>query len=59
MEKEDEAKQHALTAFQSTIKNVINIGDKADFQLEDEILDLENVDVVFSKKKIINSILHH
>ena len=59
VEKEDEAKQHVLTAFQSTIKYVINIGDKAEFQLEDEILDLEYVDVVFNKKKIITSILEH
>ena len=56
---EDTASQYLLTVFPQVLRTVIRTEGKTDDEIEDEILNLENIDFTFNKKKVVLSMTQH
>lgn len=57
-EKDNPENEHVLTAFSSVLMHVIDM-EQDEEGIEDAVLTMENVDIVFNKRKIITSMTKH
>ena len=48
-----------MTVFTKVIQNVVDIGNKNEQEIEDMILELENIDFIVNRKKIVTFMNNH
>ena len=48
-----------VTVFQSVLKNLFEIDELTSDKLEDKLLEAENLDIIYNKRKIVVSIIIH
>ena len=58
-DKDDNQKEYILTAFPNSLKNVLDLDNKEEEEIEDMLMELINVDITYNKKNIIVSVSAH
>ena len=58
-DKDNDNIQHSITLFLQVLHNIIEVGDKTDEIIEDELFEIEHFDFTINKKKVVLSVVKH